>query len=308
VIPSIVLGAIGGAIVLAARLRRRESEDAPVRPAAIAWPSAPVWGVLLLAVATFAPTLAWLYAEFTTSIWRNPHGLFVPFFAILLARHRLRERVDPDPSASAWGFAWLIPACALVVLDAGIRSHYIGLLGLLLALPGLSLLLLGAERTRRIAFPLALCVFLVPLPDGLRDPAHMPSLSAAIGAGLAQGVGVAVVRTGAQLEIAGGRIIEVSQNCSGLSFFYGGLALAVLCTGVARSWPRRLILVAAPYVLAVLANGLRVGALLVIARQIGLDWKYDTPIHGAIGTAAFYAVIGGVWLLSDRRALRESLA
>jgi exosortase len=307
-VPSLVLGLAGAALLLGVRLYSRGGEPERSRPAPIARPSPAVWCVIGLALATFAPTLGWLYHEYTASIWRNPHGIFVPFFAILLARHQLRDDTDGAPAASAWGFAWLLPGCALAVLDAGVRSHFLGLLGLLLALPGLSFLLLGSERTRRIAFPLALCAFMLPLPNGMRDPAYLPTLSADLGAHIAQLLGVSVIRTQTRLELAGGGFIEVSQNCSGLSFFYGGLALAAMCIGVARSWTRRVLLLASPYVLAVVANGVRIGVLLVVSDRIGMEWKFDTPIHGVLGTLAFYAVVVGVYLVSDRQALREALA
>lgn len=307
VIPSLVLGVAGAGLVLGGRLRHRAVEGARSRGAAVAVPGAAVAAVLLGAFALFAPTAAWLYGEYTDSIWRNPHGLFVPLFAVLLARHTLREDADPQPRSSAWGFALLGPACLLVVLDAGIRSHYIALAGLLLALPGLSLLLLGTRRTRRLAFPLLLTAFMIPLPQGLGDPLFLPTLSAEVGRTLVDAMGVPAVRIGTRLQIAGGIAIEVSQNCSGLSFFYGGCALAALCIGVTRSWPRRVALVAAPYLLTALGNGLRVAFLLVAGQRIGLDWKYTTPIHGMIGTGVFLAVMAGIWLLSDRKALREAL-
>lgn len=308
VIPSLVLGALGAAWVLGARLRRREREGARDAAPVIAAPPRAVWGMLLAALAVFSPTLVWLYAEYTTSIWRNPHGLFIAFFAVLLARHRLRDDRDPASAASPWGFALLVPGVALAVLDAGIRSHYLALFGLLLALPGVSLLLLGARRTRRIAFPLAFCLFLLPLPDGLGDPAFLPTLSAELGSRIVQAAGIPVVRSEANVELANGMVIGVSQNCSGLSIFYSGCALAVLCLATTRSWLRRLALLAAPYGLALLGNGLRVAILLLIAQSVGLEWKYTTPLHGLLGTFVYLSVMAGIWLLSDRRALQQALA
>jgi len=303
-----VLGAFGGAIVLVDRLRRRAEEGPRPRRSAIALPTVPVWVALAFSLAAFAPVLTWLYAEYTESIWADPHGLFVALFAILLGRHRLRDDPDPTPQASAWGFALLIPGCALAVLDAGIRSHYIGLLGLLLALPGLALLLLGTPRTRYLAFPLAVCLFLIPLPDGLGDPFFLPTLTSQIGVAITRAVGIPVALVDTRIELANGVGIEVGQNCSGLSYFYSGCALAFVCLGVTRSWPRRLALVAAPYLLAALGNGLRVALLLLVGGTIGLEWKLTTPFHGMVGSGIFLLVMAGIWLVSDRRALREALS
>ena len=301
--PSIVLGLAGGVLLMLDRLRRPAPHPAP----ALAPPTALVWGALGLAALVFAPTGLWLFEQYTESVWRTPHGLFVPIFLALLVRHRLRE-APPEPQASLLGLPLVLLGAGLAVADAGMRSHYVGLAGLLVGLPGLSLLLLGTETTRALALPLVLSLFLIPLPDGLPDPGGLPTLSAIVGETLTSLSGTPVRRAGTFLELSNGLLIEVSQNCSGLSFFYAGCAFAALCASAARSWPRRLAILVSPYVLAVLGNGVRVAFLLAVGGRMGLDWKYDTPLHGILGTAVCLGVLLGVWLVADRRALREAIA
>lgn len=307
-IAAAVLGVLGGAIALAIRLRLRVQEGPRPDHRTFFMPTGTTWAVVLGALALMTPILPWLYGEYTESIWRNPQGLFVAFFAVLLARHELRKDSDPTPQASGWGFALLLPGCTLAVLDAGIRSHYITLLGLLLILPGLSLLLLGTRRTRLLAFPLAFCVFLLPLPNGLSDPLYLPTLTSEVGESIVRAMGLPVTRVGTRFLFGNGLGIEVTQNCSGLSSFYSGCAFAVLCIRATRSWPRRLALITAPYLLTGLTNGVRLALLMLVGSNYGLNWKFDTPLHGILGTASFLVVMAGIWLLSDRRALRETLS
>ena len=51
----------------------------------------------------------------------------------------------------------------------GIRSELMSAVGLVLILPGLSLLLLGARRTRLSALPLLIAAMMLPIPAG-RSP------------------------------------------------------------------------------------------------------------------------------------------
>ncbi len=303
-----VLGVVGGLGLLVIRLLLRAVEPPRPQHHTFARPAPAVWLLALAVVALMAPTLGWLYTQYIESIWRNPHGLFVAFFVVLLIRHRLRADADPSADTSPWGFVFLVLGAALVVLDAGMRSHYVAVVGFLLIIPGLLLLLFGARRTRALAFPIAFCLFLMPVPNGMSDPLYLPTFSSEIGMSLIRAVGIPVARVGTRIALDSGGGIEVTQNCSGLSAFYSGCALSFLCLGFTRSWWRRIAIVLAPYLFTVISNGVRIALLIWVGKYYGLDWKFDTPLHGILGTLAYIAVMVGIWLLADKRRLREGLA
>ncbi|MDP6978416.1 MAG: exosortase/archaeosortase family protein [Myxococcota bacterium] len=303
-----VLGLVGGVGLLLIRLLLRAIEPPRPRHYTFATPALSVWLLVVAVAALMAPTFGWLYVQYIESIWRNPHGLFVAFFAVLLIRHRLRADTDTRADASPWGFAFLAVGAALVVLDAGMRSHYAAVVGFLLIIPGLLLLLFGARRTRALAFPIAFCFFLMPVPDGMSDPLYLPTFSSEIGTSLVRAIGIPVTRVGTRIALDTGGGIEVTQNCSGLSAFYSGCALSFLCLGFTQPWWRRVGIVLAPYLFTAVANGIRIALLIWIGKNYGLDWKFDTPLHGILGTLAYLAVMVGIWLLADKRRLREGLA
>ncbi len=305
---AVILGFVGGAGLLVIRLFLRAVEPPREARASFAPPAPSVWLLGAVVLLLMAPTFGWLYTQYIESIWRNPHGLFVAFFAALMIRHRLRTDAEQGEEASPWGFVFLAAGVSLVVLDAGMRSHYVAVVGFLLMIPGLLLLLFGTRRTRALAFPIAFCLFLMPVPDGMSDPLYLPTASSEIGAQMVRAIGIPVVRVGTRIALDSGGGIEVTQNCSGLSSFYSGCALAFLCLGFTRSWWRRVAIVAAPWLFTALSNGVRVAVLIWVGKYHGLDWKFDTPIHGILGTIAYLVVMFGIWLLSDKRALREGLA
>src|SRR5688500_4233987 len=126
---------------------------AVARPKPWVWVALGVAGVEL--VALLAPTVAWLYERWTMSVWHNAHGLFIPPLVAYLVYEELKRTRHRPAASSAWGFAFLVPALLLHALDAGMHTQLLSALALVLMLPGLALLLLGVERTRAIAFPLA---------------------------------------------------------------------------------------------------------------------------------------------------------
>jgi exosortase len=307
ILPSLALGAAGTGVLLLARMRRGpRPADAPTGPT-LARPSLPVAGVLLLAALLFAPTLYWLYQAFTESVWRNGHGLFVPLFMVLLARSTLRRDPGTTEESSAWGFAWLVPAVSLAVIDAGVDSKYLSVLGLVLALPGLSLLWLGARRTRALALPLALGVFLFPLPTLLEDGVGLRYATAAVAKPILEVMRAPVTwhQTHVRLPESG---FSVSDNCSGFAALIASFAFAALLAATSRSRVRGALLLLAVYPAVALMNGFRLVALVWLALRYGLQVLIVTPLHGLSGIVVFAVVLGGLWLCADRVAFRRAVS
>ena len=96
----------------------------------------------------------------------------MPFVLAYLVREQLKLDPDPSPRASALGFLFVVPALALLALDAAIKTQMLSAVAFVLALPGLSLLLLGTRRTKELAFPLAIAVFIIPIPSGMLTPIY----------------------------------------------------------------------------------------------------------------------------------------
>jgi hypothetical protein len=121
--PSIAAGlATGGALFwYLERLRRQKSareprEEVEGGASASHLPPSVVASLALLGVA-FAPTLAWLYAKSTASIWTNGHGLFTPLIMGYLAYSTLRRDDGAGEAASRWGFVFVSVGLGLLIAD-----------------------------------------------------------------------------------------------------------------------------------------------------------------------------------------------
>jgi len=227
---------------------------------------------------------------------------------VLLARHALRRDAQTGEESSAWGFAWLVPAVALVVADAGVGSLYLSAVALVFELKRLSLLLLGARRTRLLALPLALGVFLVPLPTLLEDAVGLRSATAALAKMMLDWTGAPVVwhQTHVRMPTSG---FNLTDNCSGFATLTASFAFAALLAVTARSRLRAALLLLAVYPAVALANGLRVAALVMLVLRFGYDPVIiTTPLHGLSGIAVVAVVLSGLWMCADRAAFREAIS
>jgi exosortase len=311
-LPSAAIGTAGGALAFGFLRRRRPSGVDVARD----WAATPgtaaraiplgVLALLALHALLFAPTLSWMFEHWSRDVWVNNHGLFVPPLVAGLSWLILSRDGDRGEDASAWGFAFLVPGLLLLVSDAVIQSSYLAALGFLMTLPGLSLLLLGARRTRLLAMPLALTLLMLPIPRTLATQLQLQEITAWGSHLVLVGLGLPVTREGLVL-FGVDQTWTVREACSGFSTLYAALAVSLLLACFSRSHARRgLLLLSAP-IFALLANVMRVVVLVAISHYAG-RWTLDTWLHGASGVAALLAALFGIFLLADRRGLRESFS
>ncbi len=256
-----------------------------------------------LFVAAFAGTFAWLWERWTASIYLNAHGLLVPMVIVWLVWEEMRREPLREPQASGWGFALVVPGLAMLALDTVIQTDLLAAIGLVIALPGLSLLVLGERRTRALAFPIALLPLMLPLPYAWLTPLHYwLRIATAHGTRLLLEVtGRPTLLEGTTLRIPQAEV-EIAEACSGYSALYAAIVLALVLCYLGTSWRRRtLLLVAAPFV-ALFGNMLRAVWLVLAIERMG-PGVLETPIHQLTGIVAFAGTLIVLLLLAERRAV-----
>jgi exosortase len=268
----------------------------------------PRWHRAVLIVAAielavlYAPTMAWLWERWTRSVWDNAHGLLIPPVAAWFAYEELRSRPSERVTSSRWGFAFLIPALTLHALDAGMHTQLLSAVSLVMALPGLALLLLGAPRTRAIAFPLLFMLFALPMPLAVTQGVVMQlrHITTAAAATMLPLLGIPLYAEGTTLHMARGSL-QVADACSGFSTLYAAMAVAFLMAYMTKSTPRRLMVLGVAAPLAVAANILRVLALVLLVVWQG-QGILDTFIHPLSGMLTFALALPVLfWLGGDGR-------
>ncbi len=172
--------------------------------------------------------------------------------------------------------------------------------------------LLGVSWMRLLAFPFALLVFMVPLPDMLVVTLEDMLMRASAWSAhvLFQWTGTPVFRNGQVMELPG-QTLEVARNCSGirssLVLFITSLIASYLF--LSRSW-HRILLVAMVIPLGILRNAIRVLVIGLLCSHVGPQ-MIDSWIHRR-GGPLFFAVslvplfVAAIWF--HRREARIARA
>lgn len=273
----------------------------PIEPSRPAWAAAVFALVLLL----YAPTVAWLWGRWTMSVWHNAHGLFIPPLSAWFAYQELARLRDVPRQSSAWGFAFLVPALLILAADAALNTQLAAAMSLVLALPGLSLLLLGPVRTKAIAFPLAFLVFMLPIPLALTGPIHLflRHIATWATAAIVPVLGIPVYADSTTLHLANATL-EVADACSGFSTLYASLTMAMLTAYFCTSWKRRVLLLLTAAPIAIAANVVRVVLLAVMVRTRGLEFL-DTWQHEATGMLTFALALPLIFWIGSEPAPKK---
>lgn len=257
------------------------------------------WTLALLAlfVAVYAPTISWLWDRWTISVWQHAHGLLIPPVVAYFCWLELRDLRDRPFDPSPWGFAFLVPALLLHVLDTSLGTQLLSAVSIVLAMPGLSLLLLGVERTKAIAFPLAFLAFMLPIPLVVTARLHLAlrHVAADATARLLPWVGVPVFQEETYLHLANGSL-QVADACSGFSTLYASVAVAFLTAYACKSWTRRVLVLAAAAPIAIAANIVRMVLLGALCYYRGF-YVLDTWVHPGTGMLTFALALPAIFWL-----------
>jgi exosortase len=275
-------------------------------PAPGAWRRPLLVIVAIELIVLFVPTVRFLIDRWTVSVWHNAHGMFVPPLVAWFAWQELKTRTALPTEGSAWGFLLLVPALTLHALDAGIHTELLSAVALLIALPGLSLLCLGLERTKAIAFPLCFMVFALPIPLGITETLHLAlrHMTVAATSALLPYLGISVFTEGTTLHLTNGAL-QVADACSGFSTLYAAFAVATLAAYTAASPARRVLVLLAAAPIAIASNILRVILLVVMVQGWGAD-SLHTILHPLSGLMTFALALPLIFWLGGPVAPRRA--
>ncbi len=194
---------------------------------------------------------------------------------------------------AAGGFGWLVGAAAGVAA----ARHF----GLVIALQGAVVAVLGPHVGRALLFPLAYAFFAVPFGEWLEPPLQQVTVSLVMP--LLHLAGVPAAVDGVLIH-AGPYYFEVAEACSGSKFVLSMLAFGVLVANTCfRSGRRRAMFLGVALVVPILANGVRAFGTIYAAQRVGLEAAtgFDHIIYGWLFFAlVMAAVMAAGWRWFDR--------
>ncbi len=276
-----------------------------------AWPLAGVALIVALFAAAYYRTFAMLVTYWAQNdmYW---YGFAVPVLAGVLAWTRRDQWRGLRPSSSlVLGSGVLVGGLLMLLAGRVSATNLVEELSLVASVSGVVLLLFGTRAFRVVAFPIAYLLAMIPFWDLLTVGFHryFQLYSAAISVDLVRLAGVPVLRDGFLIRLPN-VTLEVAQACSGVNYL-----IAIFCVGIpmaylfVRGWPKRLAIVGASALIALLGNGLRVAVVSMFA-YYGIHGA-NGDIHGPfalfrsllISGVGFVALFWLIFRFGDRDAL-----
>lgn len=201
------------------------------------------------------------------------HGFLIPLISLYFVWHERDKlsRVPVRPRIAPGLIVTIAAGTALLLGQLG-GVVMVQQIAVLLAVPGLVLLLLGTKFLKALALPIAYLVFMVPpVFDPLIQKAHWPFqlFSAAAASQVMSLVNIPVFRHGTFLELPS-TVLEVANECSGVRYLISITALGIpLAYFTQETWRRRGLLLLLGMLIGIIINPVRVTLIGVWAYQGG---------------------------------------
>ena len=245
----------------------------------------------LICIALTWPVWRWLWGEWMGNSYYS-HGVLVPLVTLFLAIQRIRN--DTTLSGkwqrnSNGGVVGTALSLGLFLYCLNIRAYYLAAFAVVALIVGLVWSLAGFQVLRRLLFPIAYLVFMIPLPFVEYATLPLALFTGVCAGGLVRFLGFDVTIVGNAVTLPNADLV-IGAQCSGINSIIALTALLTLAAYLLDG-PRwgRIILVLMAIPLAMLGNILRVASLLVVARAYGANAAF-TFYHDYSGIVFFIGV------------------
>ena len=243
--------------------------------------------VTILIVVLYLPVLAWLVQSWLNDPYYG-HGFLVILVSgaiFWLRRHNLKIARH-----SLLGAIVLGAGLVLYVLTFIWSKYSLAAYSFLIVVLGIITYLCGKERAKRFTFPTLFLVFMIPMPFLVNISYYLQSITTHSSEAIANLFGIATIITGNQIELSNASF-TIGTPCSGISSLISLSALAALLAFLVNGpfWKRTILFLSAVPI-AIMANTVRVGSMLIVADNWGPEVATDF-FHGVSGVMLFLVAV-----------------
>jgi exosortase len=260
-----------------------------VRKSQLPWGKIAWFGLLI--IACYAPVLRAMIAQWGSDPDMG-HGFFVPVIAGYIVWQKRNELVAIKPRPNWWGLAVVIlGAVQLIVGTLGVEL-FLARTSFVIVLIGAVWLLGGDLMLKKLAFPLFLLFFMVPIDAVIYSQITFPLqlLASRLADGALTLIAIPVLREGNILELPNQRL-SVVEACSGIRSLLS-LTFLSLVYGYffeQKTWIR-VVLFFSTVPIAIVANSSRV-TITGVLTQVKPD-AAEGFFHEAEGWVIFMVALG----------------
>ena len=253
------------------------------------------WGLIawfgLLTLACYAPVLGALVRQWSSDPDMG-HGFFVPVIAGYIVWQKRNELLAIEPQPNWWGLAVVIVGGVQLMIGTLGVELFLARTSFVIVLIGAVWLLGGNLMLKKLAFPLFLLFFMVPIDAVIYNQITFPLqlLASRLADGALTLLSVPVLREGNILELPNQRL-SVVEACSGIRSLLS-LTFLSLVYGYffeKKTWIR-VVLFLSTVPIAIVANSSRV-TITGILTQVKPD-AAEGFFHEAEGWVIFMVALG----------------
>ena len=258
-----------------------------------------------LASILFFPTITGLISEWYSKP-NASHGFLIPIIVFLLVWKK-KDQIKPVISDQRDTSGLTIAATSLLFYFAGKWSMVLILCrtGFVIFLIGSIIFLIGKRAARKISFPLAYSLFMIPLPITLYDQLTFPmkKLATYTSVQIISLMSIPVLREGNIIHMPTATL-EVVNACSGLNSVISVLALGTLWGYIyldqnSRRWIFALCLIP----IAIVANVVRIIVTALTTNYY--SFKFAEGLMHELSGTVLVLLVAGVLLIFLSKTLRR---
>ncbi len=283
----------------------------------VLWNS-PIWLLGLLGIAGLV--MAWGYydgLDLMVYRWGSSeeygYGYMIPVLTAFFIWQKKNELAEVEFSGSWAGVLILLTGGLLLVVGELSSLYIIIQYAFLIALAGLALSFTGWRAFRLIAVPLAILIFMIPLPGFiyLNLSSELQLISSQLGVAVIRLFGISVHLEGNVIDL-GTYKLQVVEACSGLRYLFPLTSLAFIAAYLFRGalWKKAVIFLSS-IPITVLMNSFRIGVIGVLVEHGG-PGQAEGFLHDFEGWVVFMGCMGvlilEMWILARIGKNKLSLA
>ncbi|MBF0478090.1 MAG: exosortase/archaeosortase family protein [Candidatus Omnitrophica bacterium] len=250
------------------------------------WQVLTTFGLLILA---YVPVIFWMWDRWFARDSYYSHGILIPFVSGYLIWQKWAEiKNTPVVPSKRRGSIITLAGILVYILASLFRVYFVGGFSMFAVLIGLIMYFYGWQVLRKIWVPVALLLFMFPLPLVIitNISFRMKMLAAKIAAVILNHIGIPALREGSMIYMRHAYVV-VDDVCSGLRSLISLLALGAIFAYISsKTKVKKWILFFSTVPIAVITNVVRVVILASIAEIWGSQYTKGF-VHDTTGFLIF---------------------
>ena len=236
--------------------------------------------------------LAWL-----RSTWKAEtdyqHGYFIPVIIAGLLWYDRKRYLESDTSSSKWGIALILIAVVLFILSKRTVQARLAVGSLPILIFGISSYLWGWKVTRLLLIPVGLIYLAIPIPGWLQMTNSLQLFASKAAYHISSALGADIILEGNNISSKTDAWpgFHIAEGCSGVRSLVALTTVAVVYGYIVnRDLWKVAVLFVASIPIAIVANGIRVTSIILIAEY--LDPQFAARTYHNWSGFVFFLIIG----------------